>query len=58
MDEEKDCFSCKFYDWKNLVCMYKCDVRAIFNEQITASKCEIFTKGIFNAQELEDSDYQ
>ncbi|HDK7194844.1 TPA: hypothetical protein PTV74_003151 [Clostridium botulinum] len=53
---KQNCFNCKFYD--EFCCMYKCALMAILDEEDEAMHCKNYIQGIYDAEELEESDYR
>jgi hypothetical protein len=55
-DLKKSCFKCKYYDYKQYVCMHNYDSICILNEYDHAKNCKCFKFGKFNENDLEDKD--
>jgi len=56
MKQERSCCNCKFFD--GYCCMYECALKAIFDEDESAIKCEHFELGEYDENALEKSNYK
>lgn len=56
MDLLKSCFHCKYYNYKQQLCMWNYSAISITNEYYTARDCKCFKIDRFNKNDLIDKD--